>query len=141
LNKLGIRRIIINLIFLNRLDDGVKDILGSISIYKIKNCNGGMDMNNQSIGIGANMQKKIIVNLLYLGTLIIIFLGAFFGAYSVLFDIKIKVLNADVPGIVFGLLVAYLGLRYYLQVDKFKTEFYKNNSKFSWSNFKKSKKK
>jgi len=100
-----------------------------------------MDMNNQSIGIGANMQKKIIVNLLYLGTLIIIFLGAFFGAYSVLFDIKIKVLNADVPGIVFGLLVAYLGLRYYLQVDKFKTEFYKNNSKFSWSNFKKSKKK
>jgi len=98
-------------------------------------------MNNQSIGIGANMQKKIIVNLLYLGTLIIIFLGAFFGAYSVLFDIKIKVLNADVPGIVFGLLVAYLGLRYYLQVDKFKTEFYKNNSKFSWSNFKKSKKK
>ena len=98
-------------------------------------------MNNQSIGFGVNKQKKIIVSLLYLGTMIIIFLGAFFGAYSVLFDIKIKVLNADVPGIVFGLLVAYLGLRYYLQVDKFKTDFYKNNSKFSWSNFKKSKKK
>jgi hypothetical protein len=98
-------------------------------------------MNNQSIMLTASRQKKIIIQLLYLGTIIIIFLGAFFGAYSVLFDIKLKVLNANIPGIVFGALVAYLGLRYYLQVDSFKTDFYKNPAKFSWSNFKKEKKK
>ena len=98
-------------------------------------------MNNQSIGVAVDKQKRIIINLLYLGTIIIIFLGAFFGAYSVLFDIKMKVLSANIPGIVFGALVAYLGLRYYLQVEKFKTDFYKNAEKFSWSNFKKDKKK
>ena len=97
-------------------------------------------MNSQSIVINSNKQKKIIIALLYLGTLAIVFLGAFFSAYSVLFNINMKVLNANVPGIVFGLLVAYLGLRYYFQVDNFKTEFYKSNTKFSWSNFKKSKK-
>ncbi len=98
-------------------------------------------MNRQSFGLSVTRQKKIIVNLLYLGTLVIVFLGAFFSAYSVLFHIKIKVLSADMPGIVFGILVAYLGLRYYFQVEKFKTELYKSNVKFSWSNFKRRKKK
>lgn len=98
-------------------------------------------MNQRSVDVGVNKQKKIIINLLYLGTLIIIFLGAFFSAYSVLFHINIKVLSSKVPGIVFGLLVAYLGFRYFLQVEQFKSEFYNNNAKFSWKNFKKNKKK
>lgn len=96
-------------------------------------------MNNRSIGIKNDGQKKIIIGLLYLGTLIIIFLGAFFAAFSVLNHISLKVLNASVPGIVFGVLVVYLGLRYFLMVSEFKQTFYSSTANFSWSNFKREK--
>ncbi len=96
-------------------------------------------MNNQNIGMTNDRRKTIIVYCLYLGTLIIVFLGFFFSAYSVLNDINFQVLSASVPGIVFGMMVAYLGLRYLFMVSDFKTEFYKSNEKFSWSNFKKAK--
>lgn len=90
---------------------------------------------------GSDRKKKIIISLLYLGALMIIFLGAFFGAFSVLNNIKLQVLNASVPGIVFGILVVYLGIRYFFMVSNFKTDFYKASAKFSWSNFKKEKRK
>lgn len=98
-------------------------------------------MSNKNMEIKPDTQKKVIIYSLYLGTLIIIFLGIFFSAYSVLNDIKLQVLTAQIPGIVFGMLVAYLGARYYFMVNDFKTEFYKNKEKFSWSNFKKEKSK
>ncbi len=85
-------------------------------------------------------KKKIILLFLYLGTTIIMFLGAYFSAFSVLNHINIRVLEASVPGIVFGLLVLYLGLRYFFMVSDFKTDFYQSNARFSWSNFKKEKK-
>jgi YHS domain-containing protein len=71
----------------------------------------------------------------------IIFSGIFFGAYSVINDISLPVFKTSVPGIVFGMLVAYMGIRYYFMVSDFKIEFLKNDAKFSWSNFKKEKKK
>lgn len=98
-------------------------------------------MENQKNGVKIEKQKKIIVYFLYLGALIIIFTGAFFGTFSALNNINLKVLNSSVPGIVFGLVVIYLGLRYFFMVSKFKTEFYQSTSKFSWSNFKRQKRK
>jgi uncharacterized protein YacL len=98
-------------------------------------------MSNQNIGRANDRKKTIIVYFLYLGASIIIFLGIFFSAYSVLNNISIQVLNTSVPGIIFGLLVAYLGIRYYFKVSDFKSEFYKSNEKFSWSNFRKEKRK
>ncbi len=86
-------------------------------------------------------QKRGIIFSLYLGTLVIMFLGAFFGAYSAFNHIELQVLNAKVPGVVFGIMVVYLGARYYFMVSDFKTEFYKSREKFSWSNFKKTKNK
>ena len=98
-------------------------------------------MSNQNNGKVNDSKKTIIVYFLYMGTMIIMFLGIFFGAFSVINDISIPILNTTVPGIVFGMLVTYLGVRYYLMVSNFKTEFYKSNDKFSWSNFKREKKK
>jgi hypothetical protein len=102
---------------------------------------GGVGMKHQNIAVGQNRQKKVIINILYLGAMFIVFLGFFFSAFSVLNDIKLQVLNASVPGIIFGMLVAYLGIRYYFIVSDFKTEFYQSTEKFSWSNFKKVKSK
>jgi len=88
-------------------------------------------------GTKQHSPKEIIVFLLYLGSLIILFLGIYFCAFSVLNNIQLKVLSTSIPGMVFGLLIAYLGTRYYFMVSNFKKGFYESNSKFSWSNFKK----
>jgi hypothetical protein len=98
-------------------------------------------MISQGVSMKIDKQKKAIIFFLYLGTTVIMFLGAFYGTYSFLNDIKIKVLNSSVPGIVFGLLAMYLGLRYFFMVSKFKLDFFDSDSKFSWSNFKREKKK
>jgi hypothetical protein len=87
-----------------------------------------------------NRQKKMIIGFLYLGTLTILFLGVFFSTYSILNNLTFQVLNAEVPGFVFGLLTAYLGLRYFFMVQDFKTGFYISTDRFSWSNFKRNKK-
>lgn len=98
-------------------------------------------MSNQNMGMKVDRQKKIIIFFLYLGAIVIMFSGAFFGTFSALNKIYLKVLNASVPGVVFGVLVTYLGIRYFFMVDEFKKEFYRSTVKFSWSNFRKEKSK
>ena len=86
-------------------------------------------------------QKAIIINLLYATTIIIMLLGVSFIIYSLVNNVSFKVVNSSVHGAVFGMVVAYLGARYYFSVTKLKAELYKTTSQFSWSNFKKKKKK
>lgn len=62
--------------------------------------------------------------------------GLFFTVYSLATNITIKVLSVPMPGFVFGLLVAYLGLRYFLQVRDLRRDLCDPSAKFSWSNFK-----
>lgn len=87
------------------------------------------------------LQKKVIIYFLYLGALIIIFLGAFWGTFCATNDISLKVLNSSVPGLVFGLVIVYLGLRYFFMVSKFKPGFLRSTDQFSWRNFRREKKK
>jgi hypothetical protein len=93
-------------------------------------------MKSQNTVTVTNKHKVIIVNLLYAATMIIIFLGIFFSIFSFVNHISFKVLNSSIPGAVFGILVLYLGIRYYFSVTKLKGELFKTSSKFSWSNFK-----
>lgn len=93
-------------------------------------------MNKQNTIKSTNKSKAIVINILFIISLMIIFLGLFFSFFSLVNHINFKILNTSVPGIVFGLLVLYLGIRYYLSVGKLKDELYKSSSKFSWSNFK-----
>lgn len=84
-------------------------------------------------------RKIIIINSLSVATIIIMFSGLFFGAFSVMNDITFRILSSDIHGVIFGLLVFYLGIRYYFLVQKLKVEIYKSTSQFSWKNFKKEK--
>ena len=93
-------------------------------------------MKSQSTVTVTHKHKIIIVNVLYATTMIIIFLGTFFSIFSFVNHINIKVLNSSIPGAVFGFLVLYLGIKYYLSVTKLKEELLKTSSKFEWSNFK-----
>jgi len=108
-------------------------ILSKLKKYRKK---GGIKLKNQSAVTVINKHKVIIINLLYIATLIIIFLGIFFSLFSLVNHINFKVLNSSIPGVVFGFLVVYLGIRYYLSVTKLKEELLKTSSNFSWRNFK-----
>jgi hypothetical protein len=86
-------------------------------------------------------QKALSLTVLFGSALLIIFLGMFFCAFSFINNISFKVLNSQIPGVIFGFLVMYLGIRYYLSVGRLKEEVYKSTSEFSLKNFKKEKKK
>jgi len=90
----------------------------------------------------ANVQaverKKVIsIMLLFVTSLLIILVGAFFSVFSVLNNISFTVLSSQIHGAIFGLVIIFLGFRYFLSVRKLKIEVYKTASRFSWDNFKK----
>lgn len=83
-------------------------------------------------------RKKVVVFYTLAATALAITLsGAFFSVYSYLNNLSFKVLNTQVSGIIFGLTVVYLGIRYIKSVNTLRKELYKTTSVFSWDNFKK----
>jgi hypothetical protein len=96
-------------------------------------------MQSKTVKNSVNTKKISIIALFIMSTCISIS-GLIFMVYSWVNDISFKVLNTNVPGIIFGALVTYLGVRYFLSVLKLKKELYKESSVFSWSNFKRTKK-
>ncbi|HEY5585732.1 MAG TPA: hypothetical protein VIK78_14750 [Ruminiclostridium sp.] len=83
--------------------------------------------------------KKMSIMVLSIIAIFICLSGVIFGVYCWVNNITFKVLNTNVPGIIFAALVIYLGVRYFLSVSKLKKELYKESSTFSWGNFRKQK--
>ncbi|MBW8381251.1 MAG: hypothetical protein K0M69_01850 [Youngiibacter sp.] len=83
--------------------------------------------------------KAASITALSLLSLVIMVLGAYYIVHSTTNGITIKVINASVPGSVFGLLVLYLGFKYWISVRKLRTEVYKMSSSFSIKNFSRNK--
>lgn len=81
--------------------------------------------------------KIVAVALLYLGAIIITAAGIVFSVISVIGKTRFSVLSAQVPGFVFGIVIAFLGVRYFISVQRLKREVFKTQFSFSWSNFKK----
>ncbi len=63
--------------------------------------------------------------------------GTFFAVYSAVYSIQIPIFSAQIPGLLFGLAVLYLGIRYIVSLFHLKNELANPDSHFSWSNFKK----
>ena len=80
--------------------------------------------------------KVVLMLILYAVSVLIVISGAIFSVYSVMNNVSFRVINADIPGLVFGILVVYLGIRYFLSLNKLKREVYKDTSVFAWSNYK-----
>lgn len=87
------------------------------------------------------VEKKKVISIVILSavSIIIALSGAFFSVYSFINNTSFRVLSSNVHGSIFGLVVLYLGVRYYLSVKKLKVEVYKSSSRLSWSNFRKEK--
>lgn len=98
-------------------------------------------MKKQNIACIPTKSKIITINVLFLTAMIIIFLGIFFSIFSLVNNISFVILGSSVSGLVFGLLVLYLGIKYYFSVTKLKEELFKSSSKFSWGNFRRKTKK
>jgi hypothetical protein len=83
-----------------------------------------------------SMSKIVTVNILFVLSIAISLSGVFFGVYSFINNISFKVINTSVPGVIFGAVVLYLGIRYFLSVIKLRREVYGADARFDWSNFK-----
>ena len=91
-------------------------------------------MNTQASG---NVQtgKRIAIWALYVASVLIAAMGIAFCCYSLLTNVQIAVMQATIPGAVFGAVIAFLGVRYFLAVGKLRKQVYKTSTRFSWSNF------
>ena len=84
-------------------------------------------------------EKKVSITILAAFALAILVSGAAFTIYSLLTDLTLPVFGTEMPGLVFGLIIAYLGLRYIQSVSKLKQELAQSDESFSWKNFRKTK--
>ena len=96
-------------------------------------------MKNQACMPPVGRDKMISIVTLYIVSILIILAGTFFGVFSLLNNISIPVLSSQIPGVVFGVVVLFLGIRYLFSVNKLKDEVFKSTSTFSWRNFRKEK--
>ena len=93
-------------------------------------------MKKQAIKPTIESTKVALITTLFIAALLIIFSGAAFSVYSVVNNISFTVINSQLHGAIFGVVILFLGVRYFLSVQKLKVEVYKDTSKFSWNNFK-----
>jgi hypothetical protein len=93
-------------------------------------------MKSQTIKPTIDSAKVTPITALFITALLIAFAGAAFSIYSVVNNVSFSVLDSQIHGAVLGVVIMFLGIRYFLSVQKLKTEVYKSTSCFSWSNFK-----
>lgn len=84
--------------------------------------------------------KVTAIRFLFVLAVAITLSGAVFVFYSLFAHVSFRVLNAPLPGVLFGIIVIYFGIRSFLSVRKLRAEVYQKNARFSWNNFKKLKK-
>jgi hypothetical protein len=98
-------------------------------------------MQSKNNSMPVEPKKKVVIWILFAVAVAICISGASFSVYSYMNDISFKVINTQISGIIFGVAILYLGVRYFLSLMKLKNEVYKPTSRFSWENFKKGKRK
>ena len=92
-------------------------------------------MKNQTTS-EVDRSKSASIQILNMMAGLIILTGTIFSIFSVIRSISFSVLNHQIHGAVWGVVMVLLGIRYLLSVKKLKTRVYQSQSGFSWSNFK-----
>ena len=83
--------------------------------------------------------RVVMICILYALSVSIMLLGAGFFVYSAINNVQVQVMSSTIPGFVFGMVVLFLGFRYFMSLSRLRTEVMKSSG-FSWSNFRKEKK-
>ena len=82
--------------------------------------------------------KVVMIVILYVMSVLIMLLGAGFCAYSAINGVQMQVMSSTIPGFIFGMVILFLGIRYFMSLSKLRDEVMKSSG-FSWSNFRKEK--
>jgi hypothetical protein len=80
----------------------------------------------------AMKQSKAIIPLAALASAIAL-LGAAFAVYAFVNGVTFRVLNADLPGFLFGAVAVFMGVRYFISSIKMAEKI--KGKTFSWRNF------
>jgi hypothetical protein len=80
--------------------------------------------------------KQVVVWLLFATAGLITLSGIAFILYSLMNNVSFTVMQTDIPGALFGVVIAFLGVRYVMSVRKLRMKLYSTHLQFSWSNFK-----
>ena len=111
---------------------------GSFAFFAVGRINGKGGDGVKVQGTGQTSRGKVVaVGLLFVTSAAITLLGLAFCAMSAWYHWEYLVFQTKVPGVAFGVVIAFLGMRYTLAVYKLKREVYKSDVRFSWSNFRK----
>ncbi|HEY5562030.1 MAG TPA: hypothetical protein VIK72_09810 [Clostridiaceae bacterium] len=86
------------------------------------------------------MNKKSAIILLFGLDLLILIAGGYLTISCYINNISYKILNTSFPGFILGLVVIFLGARYFKAALKMSKNIFKNDLSFSWGNFKREKK-
>ena len=92
-------------------------------------------MKAQAAG-GVTTGKVVAIGLLFITSGLIALLGIGFCVYSILHQVEFTVMQNQIPGAVFGAVIAFLGVRYFLAVRRLRKDVYRSTSRFSWDHFK-----
>ena len=87
----------------------------------------------------SSKSRVAMIVILYVMSIAIILLGAGFCVYSVINGVQMQVMTNTIPGFVFGMVILFLGVRYFMSLSKLRDEVMKSSG-FSWANFRKEKK-
>lgn len=90
---------------------------------------------NRQINPDVGRSKITSILILFITAGFIFLAGIAATVFSVLGNISFSVLNSQVHGSVWGVLMTFLGVRYLISVQRLKAEVYQSTSRFSWSNF------
>jgi len=82
--------------------------------------------------------KVAMIIILYVMSVLIMLLGAGFSAYSAINGVQMQVMTSTIPGFIFGMVILFLGIRYFMSLSKLRDEVMKSSG-FSWENFRKEK--
>jgi hypothetical protein len=96
-------------------------------------------MRATAINPSATKGRTAMIVMLYVMSIVIMLLGAGFCAYSAINGVQMQVMTSTIPGFVFGLVILFLGIRYFMSLSKLRDEVMKSSG-FSWANFSKEKK-
>ncbi len=88
-----------------------------------------------SSAVGKDTKKVAAITFLFATTILIMISGIILCVLSFVNNLSFQVMGSPIHGAVFGGIVVFLGLRYFLSVGKLRAEVYKTTSRFSWSNF------
>ncbi len=80
------------------------------------------------------LRPAALINALFAFSILITAMGTGFAVYSTVKNVSLNVLTSQVPGAVFGAIIAFLGVRYLLAVRKLKAEVFKTKAEFSRDN-------